>query len=268
MFLGMLMELLRWVAVPQAFAEAPPCPDPLEYVARAGDALLAGQQSEAQAAWDELEANFDCHGLPDAALLSQIWLTEGVRLHVLGDHSGAQWAFASSWRMQPQPWPARFGQTIQAVYDASTGLEGVARVYMAPLPEGLRAAVDGERTPLPAEVHAGAHVVQVVTEDDVVLLTRFVMLPPGEALEVSVDGLVPPQPQARSRPTGWLLGAGAAAALSGGMALLAHRQTAVMDSAASLSALDQAFGRQKTYAGLSYGLAGLSAVGVGIHVTR
>ena len=258
--------MFLWSVLSLAFADDGGCPDPLIHIEQMGGALLAGRHDAATARRDALEDTLTCHGLPSADLLSRVWLTEGVRLHVLGDHSGAQRAFATSQRLHPQPWPPQFGQAIAAVYADAIHLEGTGQLTITPLPDGVWTAVNGSALPLPAAIEQGAHLVQVMAGDQTVLQSHFVMLPAGEVLEVTADNLPLPPPEPRH--SGWLVGAGVSAATAGGMALLARQQSTAMAQATTVSGLDQAFARQKAFAGLSYGLLGLSVVGVGLHVAH
>lgn len=252
-----------------ALAQDAGCPDPLEQLQEMSDAIMDSRLDDARAKREEIVSSLGCDGVLSDDVLSRLSMTEGVRLHQVGDTTGAQRAFASSVRLASLEWPPEYGSTIQGVYNASQDqVTGEGELFLGDVPPGVDTLLDGVPATFPLTLLAGTYLVQVASADGEVLMTRYVMLPASESVEIQVGmSVLPPAPEpvARSGRPSLLIGGGVAALAAGGMYFLASGQSDEMSSAATLDDLNAGLRRQKLYAGATYGLMGASAVGFGLY---
>jgi hypothetical protein len=89
---------------------------------------------------------------------------------------------------------------------------------------------------------------------------------PGDPKPLDAQPLPDPEPAGDgfSSPVFLVLG-GAAAAVAGGAAIAALAQDPQMETAVNVDSLDRVFARQKSFAYVSYGAAGVAAASVGVH---
>ncbi|MFT4977589.1 MAG: hypothetical protein ACI8S6_003494 [Myxococcota bacterium] len=269
----MLALLLVFSGVLRAqAAPAPGCLDPAVLVERTHEAILDSRLEDAAALMGEVERAMGCWGTPSPELLSRLWLVEGVRLYFADDIAGSQRAFAASARTHPTSWPREYGTELEAFHsDAVEAPRGEGELLLRDAGPDMVGVVDGQAAAFPVVVIEGPHLVQVLTASGEVIDARLVMLPPGEAIEIALDPTAqwavrpePVVPPVAKRP-GLLIGGSVAALAAGGMVVLARSQGDALSSAEALPALEQAYTRQRVFAGAAYGLAGVSAVGFGLY---
>lgn len=236
---------------------------------------------------DEVEARFGARAFPDAleshrtataALecgqrptrdeLVRYWLADGALHYVQDQRNEAIASLAAASRLNPGLWVMAYGDDLRRVYErASVGVSGTGRVDLAPPPPaGLRASVDGTPQQIPATVDAGLHLLQLL-DGSTAVYAGVIAIPEDELVTVRWTTEPEPAPkQPGSGPPPWLIGAGGAAVLSAAAATGALSQNGAMRRAESVDAVEAAYGRQVGFAVTSYGLAGLAATGLVLHV--
>lgn len=167
---------------------------------------------------------------------------------------------------------------LRGVYEiAAVGVSGSGWIDLTPAPpEPLRVWVDGNpAASLPAKTSAGLHLVQVV-EDQQAVFHDLVVVPEDSTVTVAFElpevepdkgrkTKLEPGQQTKKLPI-FLIGAGAAGALSGASALGALSQNGAMRNATTEDQVEAAYGRQVGFAVTSYTLLGAAATGVVLHV--
>jgi hypothetical protein len=264
-----LALLAALVASPAARAECSPA-DRAILLDHAERAVLEGRFDDYPGLSEQVDASLACGPRVEAPLAARLFLIEGARLHFSGAADGARLAFATAHGIAPELWNLDYGADTRAVYDAAVADRPTGRgtlVLETETAEGWMTAIDGALTPLPAEAPIGYHLVQVLEADgEARYATRVLILDPGERVVIHTGPLsARPQPVAavgNRRPAWPLIAAGSAALLSGAAAGLALAQDGQMEAAGTKSDLNAAFGRQKAFAGATWGLAGLAASGV------
>lgn len=270
-----LRVILSLVVLFSSTARAADCEDPGEIVGEVEAAVLSTRFDLAREAADRAEAAFGCTGSAEAQVLARLWLAEGAMAHVEGDSIGRDQAFASAWRVAPHHWTQSFGPDLEALWrEAGKQERGRGRLELQGMAEGQTARVDGAPLPVPIDLEAGLYLVQAGEQGQGPVFSRIVMVPDEQTLVVRVEapagapvasgGTATVEPERKRKGTGWYIGAGAAALLSGTSALLAVSQNGGMDAAGEVDTLDAHYGRQKAMAYGSYGLAGASALCLGI----
>ncbi|MBN2799178.1 MAG: hypothetical protein JXX28_08535 [Deltaproteobacteria bacterium] len=254
------------------------CDEPAVPLNLAEKAILEARLDEARQALDEVEQVLSCSPPASPALLARLWLMEGAWAQFSGDQGAATEAFASSRALDPGAWDADLGPALHTQYLAAelpTGGEG-SLVLQPPLTT-FHAYVDGVRQSFPAELGAGLHLVQVLPPDGEALYARVIAVRPGEEVAL-VHGLregprpvardnnrLPPPPELKpprepARPSRHLpvLGIGGGVALVAGAGALvgAASQDGAMETAATMEALDAAWGRQQLLGWGGYALLG------------
>lgn len=261
-----LLPLIVLLATPAHAA----CPDPAQVVGQVEQSVLDADFEAARAAMAQVEAAFGCSGTADSELLARTWLAEGAMAHVEGDSVGRDQAFASAARLAPGLWTEAFGSDLQALWQAAAAAPtGTGSLALEGLQEDAVALVDGQPIQVPALLASGLYLVQADASGGPPLFTRIVLVPDDQTLVVRVDapGTEPAavshdEPRPRKWP--WFVAAGGTAVLAGTSAVLSISQDGAIDRATTGDELDAAYGRQRIYAIGSYGLAGASAVLVGI----
>lgn len=268
----MTLILALWFS---SAARAQDCEDPEAIVGEVEQAVLSTRFDQARSAADRAEAAFGCTGSAEAQILARLWLAEGAMAHVEGDSIGRDQAFASAWRVAPLYWTASFGSDLEALWrEAGQQERGRGRLELQGMAKGHSARVDGAPLPLPIDLEAGLYLVQAGEVGQGPVFSRIVLVPDEQTLVVRVEAstnsavgsaeVASFQPERRRKGTGWYIGAGAAALLSGTSALLAVSQNGAMDAAGEVDTLETRYGRQKALAYSSYGLAGASALCLGV----
>lgn len=246
------------------------CPDPGAAVERVEQAVLDARFEDARAAMALVEAAFGCTGTADSTLLARIWLAEGAMAHIEGDLTSRNRAFASAARVAPEVWTRAFGEELHAAWQAAAQEEtGIGLLTLEGLAEDAVALVDGQPVSVPAQLASGLYLVQADADGGPPVFARIVLVPDDQNLVLQVDdpslhtaATTVDQPRRKKWP--WLAAAGGAALLSGTSAVLAVTQDGALDQAGTTGDLDAAHARQQAFAYGSYGLAGASAVLLGI----
>lgn len=265
------MALLALIATSLA-AHAADCADPAALVDQVEQAVLDARFDDARQAMAQVEAAFGCTGTADSQLLARTWLAEGAMAHVEGDPAGRDQAFASAARVAPETWTVAFGDELRGAWEAAAvAPAGRGQLEVEGLSSDARALLDGKPVQVPAELPAGLYLLQADPGGDPPVFTRIVLVPEDQTLVVRVEEPTAPQAglpvdadRRQRKKWPWLVAAGGTAALAGTSALLATQQHGAMEEATDPSTLDGAYGRQKGLAWASYGLAGSSAVLLGI----
>ncbi len=253
------------------------CPSLVAMMGHAEQSILEGRLDDYPALSEQMDRAFACGPVATPQQVARALLVQGVYQHFTGSKQGAQLSFASALRLDPQGWNPNYGDEVEALYRASAAEvnPGVGHLSVLPAPDpSLVVVIDGSSSTLPAKVEVGFHVVQVTKPDGSSLVAeRVPVLDAGEQVVLNF-GLLPPFAAAgessaetrRRKPLWPLFAAGGAAALSGGAAVWAQAQDDRLRSAASLDALDEAYGTQRALAATAWTLGGLAAAGVGVWV--
>lgn len=267
-------KMLLLCVLATALAQEAGCPDPAAQLQEVHDAVMDARDADARDRMNAFWETLGCSGQLSAELLSLLWMTEGVRLYKAGDRNGMLMAFASSSRLAELEWPQAYGPDLHQEYMSSRELLGEEELSLSDIPPNVKLYLNGElyrngeRSTFSRTMPVGGYVLQMATEDGVIVATEHFMLSGGEPFAYIVGPLelpTTPVSAARSRRPGLLVGAGVAALAAGGMYALASSQSDAMSSAATLDDLDASYRRQKLYAGATYGLAGASVLGLGLY---
>ena len=263
------------------------CDDADAFVGRAEQAVLEERLDEAGAALRDAEVAFSCGPLAPPDLLVRFWLAQGARETLLGDVRAAAISFRSAATLAPDHWPIDYGIKPYIQYKAASELwlaQGSVQLHPDP---GMRVtALDGAIVVFPAPALEGLHLVQVGPSAQAMEFASFVRVQPDEPTMVltglpapAADGSTSHEPVVRlAKPRmkvrgpgqravriGALAVGGTAAVLAGGGAWLAHAQDDVMREQTTQVDLDAVYARQQAYAAATWGLAGLSVVGLSVH---
>jgi len=260
-----MMSTLLWALLSLNVAlGARDCLDPAELDADARQAILEGRMDDATLAVDTAVLAFACQKEVSEEVLSNLWLTEGVRLYLLQDIAGAKSAFASSARLHPVPWPEIFGPDLEVVYgEAVAAGWAEAELLIRDLPKRGVSLVDGQAVELPQHLPEGLYLIQIQSGRRVVD-THLIQLPPNEVVEVVV---LPPEewPTDDRKSRRRLVVGGSVSAVAAGVSYgLARGLSDDIATAPSEAALSRVYRNQKLLAGATYGLAGVSAIGFGL----
>lgn len=250
-----------------ATAGAQDCPDLDALVTQAEDAVIEARFDDTADLVTQAEEALACRELADHAVVARLFLVLGARLALAGAAEDSSRAFASAWRVSPETWNVYLGPAMRQAYDAARERPPEAgTIRLAPEPEGLSTALDGEMAAFPVDTAAGPHLVQVLGEDGAARYARIVDVLPGGIVTLELDAMARPPAVSERRRFPTLLVAGSASALlAGGTAALALHQNTVMADARTSGALEAAFRRQQVLAWSTWGLAGLAATGVTLH---
>lgn len=262
------------------------CDDAPLYIERAEQAVLSGRRQDAARALDDARVAWACGPAAESQVLARYWLAEGALVLADGDPVRARLSFSAAYREAPDFWPVDYGiQSFIQYQAAAQEWTGEAGIKLHPDPGARQCLLDGRPASFPTACTAGLHLVQIGQDPEAMELAAFVAVQPGETFLLLTE-LAPPgetrtdQPATASapRPVGHrvrrhpshppalLISSGLSAALAGGAAWMAVRQTAVMESTTSEAELHQAFARQQTYAQATWALGGLSATGLGLYL--
>ena len=247
-------------------ALADDCGDLASLSLRARALMLEGRREAADAQMDRAHAALTCDEPRRPQELSQLHLSEATRRFLAADFVAADVAFVASWRADPTNWDPALGEELKRAYDdavhsAQLTEARAGELLLAELPRGYKGSLDGRSTDFPVTAPPGEHVVQIYHRRTVVY-GNVTYLPAGESIQIHT-GELPPIP----RPL-YLIGSGVSALLAGGMAGIAVRQSDTMAIAPDLSALERAHTIQRAAAFTSYGLCGLAAAGLTLHLMR
>ncbi len=258
------------------------CDDMGDYVSKAEQAVLEERLDEAGAALRDAEVAFACGPVVDPDLLVRFWLAQGARETAKGDVRAAAVSFRAAATLAPEHWPVDYGIKPYIQYKAAAELWlGEGSIQLHPEPGERITALDGTVTSFPAAALEGLHLVQVGSSVEAMEFAALVRVQadepamvltglgaPGEARAAAARAPSPSpslkvrsQGRRRARIGAALLG-GTAAALAGGAAVLSVGQDDVMRAQTSQEDLDAAFARQKQLATATWGLAGISALGI------
>ncbi len=266
-FLALTPALLLLVSPARAA-----CDDPAEKVSLVEQAVLDARFDDARDHLAQAEAAFGCTGTADNTLLARLWLAEGAMAHIEGDERSRDQAFASAARVAPDTWTTAFGDDLRTAWEAAAAApRGQGQLQLEGLDDGAVAMVDGQPMQVPAELDSGLYLVQADAKGGPPVFARIVLVPDDQTLVVRVedphnlDQTATLEPRKRKKWP-WFAAAGGAAVLGGTAALLATTQENAIQDSSSVDDLNGAFGRQKAFAYTSYGLAGATAVLVGVGV--
>ncbi len=256
------------------------CDDAEEFVALAEQAVLEDRISDAIVALRDAEVAFSCGPVVDKVLLVRFWLAQGARETKDGDVRAAAVSFRSASMLAPDPWPVDYGIKPSIQYKAAAELWlGEGSIQLHPDPGSRVTALDGELVSFPAPALEGLHLVQIGQSADEMEFAALVRVMADEptmvltelevAREDAVAAAVDPDPiiqrDRRGLRVGSLVVGGSAAVLAGGAAYMARAQDDVMREQSTQAELDAIYARQQGYAAATWGLAGLSAVGLTLH---
>ncbi len=268
-----LLTLMTTLAV------AAECGDATPLVATAETAVVETRFSDAERALDDAAAALGCSPLGDRTVLARYWLAEGVMLHLRGDDTSATDSIVAVSGVELGYWQPKFGPQQADWYhgvvaSAQADLAGTLRIE-PPLTSYV-AMLDGIESPLHPDVPSGLHLLQVGPSTDEVLFGRFVFVEPGQEIVVAT-GLIEPDATPEPLPTApapnsptptmpvFLIGSAAVGVLAAGTAVGALAQNGSIDDPADIDALNSSIKRQKGFAGTSYALTGVAALGIGLH---
>jgi hypothetical protein len=257
------------------------CDQVEQFVARAEQAVLEDRLEDAGRALRDVEVAFSCGPVVDPDLLVRFWLAQGARETLLGDVRAAALAFRSASMLAPDHWPVDYGIKPFIQYKAASELwlaEGSVQLH--PDPGERITALDGELVSFPAPALEGLHLVQVGAGREAMEFASIVRVQPDEPTMVltglPAPGVAEERSSARTpRPVvkvrtgpqrtlraGALVVGGSAALLAGGGVVLTRAQDDVMRAQGSQEELDAVYARQQRYAAATWGLTGLSVLGL------
>lgn len=243
-----------------------PLPDAVERLAQA--VLTRADAGPARA---EVSTSLGC-APASADDVAHYFLIEGAALMLDGDPAGMSW-FAASHRLTPDRWDPRFGTQLQAAWLGARA-PGAARLSV-----DASAMVDGAPAgAFPMLVEAGPHVVQVIGRSGNVRYGRVIeleadedaMVPTGLGPEAEVEALATAASPRKKSPA-MLVVAGSAAVLAGAAVAGAYLEQDYIDrmgasSTSTREDIETAWTLEQVFGYSAYGLAGLSALGVGLYV--
>lgn len=260
------------------------CDEAESFVARAEQAVLEERLDDAGSALRDAEVAFSCGLVVDPELLVRFWLAQGSRETKLGDVRAAALSFRSASMLAPEHWPVDYGIKPYIQYKAAAELwlaEGSVQLHPDP---GVRVtALDGAIVTFPAPTLEGLHLVQVGSSAEAMEFASIVRVQADEPTMVltglespAVAGAAAPEPVVtlaktnmrvrgparRTVRVGAMVVGGTAALLAGGGVLLTRAQDDVMRQQTTQADLDAAYARQQAYAATTWGLVGLTTVGL------
>jgi hypothetical protein len=254
-----------------AAAAAFACPNLDAEVERATTALVNGDYAGARVALDSAAGSFACAAATPPQL-GRYWLVVGAVAQLGGDAAAARAPYSAARAVAPGQFDDRLGPKVRTAWSGATA-DGQGTLLLQPARPAL---LDGAPVDTwPAPVPGTPHVVQIVGADGTVGFGRVVAISAGEdallehdvpaAAAALADVAAPVEPKRRKSPALLIL-AGAAAVGAGACAGGALLQNDGIDAALTEGDLDAAFGRQQALGYSSYGLMGVAAVSLGVHV--
>jgi len=290
---GTLTAALGFVAGLLAPARAAlACDEADTLIAATERAVVAGRLDDVPDLVSATEAAFACGRPASRNLLGRWYRVQAAWFSLSGAPEEARLAWRSASLASPGTWTDALGPTLKA--EQTSALEspatGNGTVALVPPPEAQQTLLDGLHVPFPVSTPPGLHLVQVLdpATGTAVFARQVFLLDAGERFEIDTGPLpganagptgAPPPPMAVSAPvqtpapvspdrasrTRWPLWAGlGAGALAGTSAALARSQSAAMQAATDVPALDKAWSRQRALGFTAYGLAGVAVIGVGV----
>ncbi len=257
------------------------CDDVEQYVEHAEAAVLEQRLEDAGQALRDAEVAFSCGPVVRPELLVRFWLAQGARETSLGDVRAAALSFRSASMLAPDHWPIDYGIKPFIQYKAAAELwlaEGSIQLH--PDPGERVTALDGTVVSFPAPALEGIHLVQVGANPEAMEFAAIVKVQADEPTMVLTGLEAPgavlrdgpartPKPvvkirtgtRKKARAAAFVVG-GSAALLAGGGALLTRAQDDVMREQSIQADLDAIYARQQRYAAATWGLTGLSVVGL------
>lgn len=143
-----------------SFASTPSC-DPNPSVQAALAAVLAEDPLAAEAALSQSVEAWGCGAVADRQTLSRFWLVDAAVAQLRDDPVSAADGFGAAKALAPNVWLPELPDALLAAYRAAPVIEGRGALLFDP-PLGIREVwVDGAQVVGPAEIEAGAHLVQV-----------------------------------------------------------------------------------------------------------
>ena len=157
------------------------------------NALVAVLQEDVEAARQSLAEAVEawaCSGVADRQALGRYWLIDGATGWLAGESMAANDAFAAARNVSPNVWLSDLSPEVREIYLSAQPPEGRGALLFNP-PLGVREVwVDGAQLVGPAEVGAGAHLVQVGDGFGQVVFAEHVWV--GPSVSVRVQTGLPP----------------------------------------------------------------------------
>ena len=266
------------------FSSALACPDPVQTLLDAEQAVVEARLDDADAALGAFDESLGCAGWQDSEALARAWLAEAVLRTFEGDEDAAAEAFAAARRASSSTWVPAYGEPLKEVWLAAEDPPETGTLASSVELPSEWTWVDGEAVELPIEVAAGLHAIQIIPLAGNPRYGRMVVVSPDKDLRLLLDDidLTPPDHfgmakaqadalAAEPQKTGLQLGdrvyfvaAGGTAVLAGVSAVVASRQPGRQESAETLTQLERSRALQVGAGGLTYaalvGTAGLVGV--------
>lgn len=249
------------------------CPNLDGEIERATVAVVAGDFTTARAALAEGATSFGC-APATTAQAARYWLVEGATQQLTGNTAGARATLAAARAAAPELFDARLGAGVREAW-ANAKVDGRATLLIEPQ---RPAFVDGAGvSEWPVTLSATPHLIQLI-DGDTVRYGRVVSLddkedavldtgvaPAPRSIAIATDTKAPVVPKKKKSPALLIL-AGVAAAGAGACAGGAVLQTPLIEGATSNTDLDGAWTRQQAFGYSTWGLVGVAAVSLGVHI--
>ncbi len=254
--------MIAWMSAAVAWAAEPVCPDVDAALAVAEHAAAMADVDRAQEASQAVIEAFACGPEATPEQVARLWLGQAAMLTALGADDAADEALIAAARLSPVTPAAAYGEAMAARHARALAepTSAVGTLDAFPVPDGYVASIDGVRSPLPSEVPAGPHLLQIGPKRGPMAFAQAVTVSPDTTFVVQTELPLEIERTRRRRPK--LTGVGLGVGLAGLSLLVASVPTR---NAAVRAYDDEDFGRGDAWVTVNHAtlLTGASALAAG-----